>query len=89
MDSTTTLTLRLPAELKERLERLAAATDRSRAWLACDALEAYLAANEWQIAKIEAGVRAADAGDFATADEVREVFRRPRGASREVGRRRK
>jgi predicted transcriptional regulator len=71
-----TLTLRVPADLRDRLERLAGATDRTRAWLALDALEKYVDLNEWQIAEIEAGIQEADAGTFATADEVADVFAR-------------
>lgn len=79
MDSeSTTLTIRVTPALRERLDRLAKATDRSRAWLANAALEAWLDANEWQVAEIEAAVTEADAGDFATEDEVAATFARGR-----------
>jgi predicted transcriptional regulator len=54
------LTLRLERRLKARLDRLAKATDRSRAWLAAEAVRHYLELNEWQIAAIQAGVREAE-----------------------------
>ena len=76
MDEPTTLTVRLPAELKDRLDRLAHVTERSKAWLAVDALQRYVELNEWQIGKIEAGIRAADAGDFATDQQVAAVLDR-------------
>ena len=56
------LTLRLERRLKARLDRLAKATDRSRAWLAAEAVRHYLENNEWQIAAIREGVREAERG---------------------------
>ena len=74
MSKTTTMTVRLPEEVKERLDRLAGATARSRSWLASDAIARYVDTQEWQIAEIERGIQEADAGDFATTDEVAAVF---------------
>jgi predicted transcriptional regulator len=68
------MTVRLAAEVKERLDRLAEVTSRSRSWLAAEAISGYIAAQEWQIAEIESGIRDADAGDFASAKEVAAVF---------------
>jgi predicted transcriptional regulator len=56
------VTLRLDAATRKRLDRLAKATERSRAALAADAVQQYLEANEWQIAAIEEGVREANRG---------------------------
>ena len=56
------VTLRLDSATRRRLERLAKATERSRAALAADAVRQYLDLNEWQIAAIQAGVREADRG---------------------------
>ena len=58
------VTLRLEPELKDRLDRLAKATERSRASLAAEAARQFVELNEWQIAAIEEGVRAADSGQF-------------------------
>ena len=74
--STAPMTVRLPVELKERLDRLAEATDRSRSWLTLDAVRTYLELQEWQISEIEAGVRQADAGEFAREGEVDALRRR-------------
>ena len=73
-NSSATMTIRLPVEVKKRLEQLAQATARSRSRLAASAIETYLELNEWQIREIEAGVREADNGDFATESEVRAVL---------------
>lgn len=58
------VTLRLDPEVRERLDKLAKATSRSRAALAAEAVIQYIDLNEWQIAAIEEGVRDADAGHF-------------------------
>ncbi len=70
MADSTTLTVRLPVHLREKLEGLAEATARSKSWLAADAIRAYVELQEWQIKEIEAGIKEADAGDFASAEEV-------------------
>ncbi len=72
--ATTTMTVRLPKEAKERLDRLAESTERSKSWLAADAIAEYLRRHEWQVAEIEHGIREADAGDFADPEEVAAVF---------------
>ena len=74
MDATTTMTVRLPDDVKKRLDQLAETTARSRSWLAADAIAEYVQTQEWQIAEVEAGVRQADAGEFASTDEVAAVF---------------
>jgi RHH-type transcriptional regulator, rel operon repressor / antitoxin RelB len=61
MAATTTFTLRVPVDLKRRLDQLAKASDRSRSWLATDALRHYVENQQWQMAEIEAGLRDADA----------------------------
>lgn len=69
MDST--LSIRVPGDLKESLERLARATGRSKSWLASEAIKEYLADQSWQVGEIEQAVKEADAGDFATDEAVR------------------
>jgi predicted transcriptional regulator len=64
------LTIRLPATVKETLDKLAEATGRSRSFLAQEALRRYLEEEGWQVREIREGIREADAGDFATDEEV-------------------
>jgi predicted transcriptional regulator len=71
---TTIVTLRIPAELRERLDTLAKATRRSRAYLGLEALREYLDNQAWQIEQIQKGIQEADADDFASEDEVKAVF---------------
>ena len=66
----TTMTVRLDDEVKDRLDRLATATHRSKSFLAAEAIRAFVENNEWQIAEIEAALAEADAGDFATDRDV-------------------
>jgi predicted transcriptional regulator len=64
------MTIELPQSVKERLEGLARATERSEAGLAVEAISSYVELQEFQIQQIQAGIREADAGDFASDDEV-------------------
>ena len=70
----TTVTLRLDDEVKNKLEKLAESTHRSRSFLAAEAIKAYVDTNEWQINEIHAAIQEADAGDFATDAEIKAVF---------------
>jgi predicted transcriptional regulator len=79
MAQSSTMTVRLARDIKTRLEQLARATQRSKSFLAAEAIRDYLELNEWQIAEIESAVQEAERGDFASDSEVADVFRR-RGA---------
>lgn len=70
------LSVRLPADLADRLESLAEATDRSKSYLAARAVEEYLAVNEWQVKAVREGVDAADKGDVIPhKDALKELAR--------------
>ncbi len=69
----TTVTLRLEDAVKDKLEKLAESTHRSRSFLAAEAIKAYVDSNEWQINEIHAALQEADAGDFSTQEEVNAV----------------
>jgi len=56
----TTMTLRLDDETNSRLSNLAGATDRSKAYLATQALKLFLENNEWQVQEISEAVAEAD-----------------------------
>jgi predicted transcriptional regulator len=62
MTDTKALTVRVPRQDLERLDALAHNTKRSKSELASEALAAYFAEQEGQIAAIRAAVEAADAG---------------------------
>lgn len=66
----TTMTVRLEDDLKERLERLAESTKRSKSFLAAEAIREFVELNEWQVRETRAALKEADAGDFASDEEV-------------------
>jgi RHH-type transcriptional regulator, rel operon repressor / antitoxin RelB len=72
----TTMTIRLEPDVKERLDRLAAATDRSKSFLAAEAVRAYVENNEWQIEEIRTALDEADAEDFARDKDVAKLARK-------------
>ena len=73
---TTTLSVRVEPEVKARLDALADATQRSRSFLAAEAIREYVEINEWQLQEIQNGVAEADAGDFASDDELVSLARK-------------
>ena len=66
----TTMTIRLEDEVKDRLDRLADSTNRSRSYLAAEAIREFVEINEWQIAEIRAALKEADTDDFASEKDV-------------------
>jgi predicted transcriptional regulator len=66
----TTLSVRLPAEIGDRLDRLARETSISKAKLAKDAIVAYLDEQEGQLARIREGLADAAAGRVIRDDAV-------------------
>ena len=71
MADSTTLTVRVTPELKRRLESVALHVRRSKSFLAAEAIEEFLAVQEWQIAAIKEGIAAADRGDLIPHEDVR------------------
>ena len=69
-----TINVRLPEALYNQIEELAKATARSKSFLTIDALTSYVQTESWQIRDIHDGIKEADAGDFATEQEVKAVF---------------
>ena len=70
----TTMTIRLEPELKQRLDQLAEATQRSKSFLAAEALRDFIELNEWQIQEITDAIKEADNDDFASDKEVNKVL---------------
>ena len=48
----TTMTIRLEDQVKDRLDRLAESTQRSRSFLAAEAIREFVENNEWQVAEM-------------------------------------
>ena len=72
----TTMTVRLENDVKDRLDALAEATQRSKSFLAAEAIRSYVENNEWQIGEIQAALKEVDAGDFAGDEEVNALARK-------------
>lgn len=72
---TTTMTIRLPIEILNKLAEMARSTDRSKSYLATKAIEEFVTAQEWQIKAIEEAVREADAPDAVFHDHSDVVAR--------------
>lgn len=68
----TTLTIRLDKETKERLDRLAESVARSKSYLVTRALQDYLELNEWQVTAIKKAVSKADShgAKFSSHEDV-------------------
>ena len=74
VQNSATISIRVPAHMRQRLERLAEATGRSKSYLATEALREYLHREAWQVAAIKKGVAAADKDEFANTAEVAKRF---------------
>jgi RHH-type transcriptional regulator, rel operon repressor / antitoxin RelB len=70
------MTIRVDRKTKARLEKLAKAMDRTKSYVAGEAIRAYIDLNEWQIGEIKVALKEADAGDFASAEKVRATMRK-------------
>ena len=66
--------LRLPKGTKDRLQELADATGRTKAFLAQDAIERYLELESWQIQAIQEGVKAVDDGNVVSYENIKQEW---------------
>lgn len=72
------VTFRMDAKKRAALDAIAAGKDRNRSYVLNEAVDSYLDVHLWQIDHIEAGLREAKAGKFATEAEVKRAFARLR-----------
>ncbi len=75
MAQTTTMTIRVPVEIMNRLDSVSRSTERSKSYLANKAIEAFLDSQGWQISAIEEAVKEADAFDADFCDHSDVVAR--------------
>jgi len=68
--ATRNISLRMSEEKIERVDRLAKALGRSRAWIINEATDRYLAYESWFIEQVEQGLAEAEAGKTIPHDEV-------------------
>ncbi len=67
-------TLRTDKETLARLDGLAKRLGRSRNWAINKAIEDFIDYHEWYAAKVQEGIRAAEAENFVTQAEVDAAF---------------
>ena len=63
--------LRISKDTKTKLESLAKATGRSKAFIAIEAIEKYCELESWQILAIQQGIKDVDKGKFVSIDKVK------------------
>ncbi|MCU0811568.1 MAG: ribbon-helix-helix protein, CopG family [Thiobacillaceae bacterium] len=74
--ATAVLTLRVPEEIKDRLDKLAQATQRSESFLAVKAIARYRDLETWQLGEIEQAIAEADQGDFAEPGDMASLLKK-------------
>ena len=67
-----TITLRISDDTNAALDALAAATERSKSYLALRAIDQYIELNTWQLDAIRSGIADADAGRMIEHEEVKQ-----------------
>lgn len=67
---TETLSIRIDARTKERLDALSKRSKRSKSFLAAEAIAAYVESEEWQLAEIQAGMAGLDSGEELSHEKV-------------------
>ena len=67
---TSLISIRADADLLGQFASLAEATGRSRSYLINQAMREFVEREAWQIAAIQKAIEEADAGEFATDEEV-------------------
>ena len=62
MPKTATMTVRLTPELSDKLEALARDTNRSKSYLASEAIASFVEVNSWQVGRIKKALAEARSG---------------------------
>jgi len=65
-----TLSIRIDAGTKKRLDARSEKSNRSKSFLAAEAIAAYVALEEWQLGEIEAASAELDAGRGVSHEKV-------------------
>ena len=67
---TETLSIRIDAATKQRLDALSKQSKRSKSFLAAEAIAAYVEAEEWQLGEVRSAVAELDAGQRVSHERV-------------------
>jgi predicted transcriptional regulator len=65
-----TLSIRIDAETKKRLDALSKRSKRSKSFLAAEAIAAYVESEEWQLGELQAGMAELDSGEGVNHEKV-------------------
>jgi predicted transcriptional regulator len=69
-----TITFLVERDKREVLDAIAAILECDRTYVLNEAIDSYLETHRWQIEEIKKAVAEAEAGDFASEEEVEAVF---------------
>ena len=70
MTASTTITIRVDKATKDRLEKVARHTRRSKSFLAAEAIEEFLSVQDWQERRIRDARASADRGEVIAHEDV-------------------
>jgi len=79
MKATRTITFRMDGDKVDKLDSYAAQDERDRSFVLNEAITRYLEARDFQVARIEEGIRQADEGELISHDEVMSRLKKRRG----------
>jgi RHH-type transcriptional regulator, rel operon repressor / antitoxin RelB len=65
-----TLSIRIDADTKKRLDALAKHSKRSKSFLAAEAISVYVESEEWQLGELQAGIAELNSGKGISHDKV-------------------
>ena len=68
------VTIRLEKDSVKFLDTLAKSYDRDRSYLIKEAVRSYISLHRWQIDEIKKAITEADAGDFASDEEMEALY---------------
>ena len=67
---TETLSIRIDATIKKRLDALSERSKRSKSFLAAEAIAAYVESEEWQLGELQAGIAELESGKGVSHKKV-------------------
>ena len=65
------ISVRVPTDVAHRLEKMSQSVDRSKSYLAAEAIEEYLDLHEWQVQAIQNGLQEIVQGDVVNFVDVK------------------
>jgi len=68
--TSTPVSLRVPADLIETLDKIAVALERSRSWVMLRALRQYIADEDQEVLDVQEGIAEAERGEMIPIEDV-------------------